>query len=329
MKSLVRFLEADAVFTGTGAADQAQLTARQGMRSQSQSHQAARRNLLWAALFIAPNLFLVLVFVFIPTIAGFGISFTQWDGLQAPKFVGIQNYSQLLNDSNVWLALRNTALYAAVIVPVGLAGSLLLAVVLNKGLPGSAVFRTVFFIPVIMSGVLVSLNWQWLFQPDYGPVNYFLSQIGFRGPNWLNDPTWALVAIMIVSIWKGLGFNMVIFLAALQDVPRPLYEAARIDGATSWQEFRFITIPMISAPAFFALLIAAIDAFQVFDLVYLMTRGGPGRSTIVMMQYIYENAFQYFRMGYASALSVLFFLVILAFTIFQWRIRQRWVHGEA
>ena len=234
-----------------------------------------------------------------------------------------------MDDDDFWIALRNTIVYTFTTVPVGIVLSLVLAMVLNQKLPGTLIFRTIFFIPVIMSGVLVSHTWQWLFNADYGPVNYFLWQIGIEGPRWRNDPRWSLVAVVIVTIWKSLGFNMIILLAGLQDVPRTYYDAAKIDGAGSWAEFRHVTLPMIAAPMFFAVVISLINSFQVFDIVYLMTNGGgPGRSSLVMVQYIYEIAFEYFEMGYASAIATVFFAIILFFTAVQWYSRRRWVYSE-
>ncbi len=170
--------------------------------------------------------------------------------------------------------------------------------------------------------MLASHTWQWLFNAGYGPVNYFLWQIGIQGPRWLNDPRWSLLAVVIVTIWKSLGFKMIILLTALQDVPRSFYDAARLDEG-GWAEFRRVTLPMIAAPMFFAVVISMINSFQVFDIVYLMTYGGPGRSSLVMVLYIYENAFQYFDMGYASAIARVFFAIILCFTAAQRFSRRR------
>ena len=283
----------------------------------------------WAAVFLAPNFILVMLFTFIPALGGLALSTAEWDVFSAPKYVAAENYVDLVDDDDFWIALRNTIVYTFTTVPVGIALSLVLAIVLNEKLPGTLIFRTIFFIPVIMSGVLVSHTWQWLFNADYGPVNYFLWQIGIEGPRWLNDPRWSLAAVVIVTIWKSLGFNMIILLAALQDVPRTFYDAAKIDGAGSWAEFRHVTLPMIAAPMFFAVVISLINSFQVFDIVYLMTNGGgPGRSSLVMVQYIYEIAFEYFEMGYASAIATVFFAIILFFTAVQWYSRRRWVYSE-
>lgn len=287
-----------------------------------------RSETLWAWLMLSPNFLLVLVFTFLPTVGGLALSFTAWDVISPAQFVGFDNFRLLFADSEFWIALRNTIIYTLVSVPLSMAGSLLLALALNLRLRGVVIFRTIFFIPVVMSGVLVSLTWRWLFNPDYGPINYALAGMGIQGPNWLNDLHWALPAIIIVTVWKSLGFNMVIFLAALQDVPSVFYDAARIDGANSAQEFRYVTFPLISPATFFAFIVAMIGSFQVFDLVYMMTRGGPGRATSVMVQYIYENAFQYFKMGYAAAVSMIFFAIILALSLLQWQLRRRWVYGE-
>ena len=228
----------------------------------------------WAGLFLAPNFILVMLFTFIPALGGLALSTAEWDVFSAPKFVGMENYVDLVDDDDFWIALRNTVVYTVTTVPVSIILSLALAIVLNQRLPGTLVFRTIFFIPVIMSGVLVSHTWQWLFNADYGPLNYFLWQIGIAGPRWLTDPRWSLVAVVIVTIWKSLGFNMIILLAALQDVPQTFYDAAKIDGAGNWAEFRHVTLPMIAAPMFFAVVISMINSFQVFDIVYLMTNGG-------------------------------------------------------
>jgi multiple sugar transport system permease protein len=286
------------------------------------------RQLGWAGFFLAPNFIIVLLFTFIPMLSGMAISLYEWDVFSEPNYIALENYTELFEDEDFWISMKNTAVYTLISVPISLVGSLILAVVLNRQLPGTLLFRTVFFIPVIMSGILVSLTWQWLFNADYGPINYWLSFIGIRGPRWLNDPNWSMVAVIIVTIWKNLGFNMVIFLAALQDVPRDLYDAASIDGANGWQGFRFVTLPMISAATFFSLIVTIINSFQVFDIVYSMTEGGPGTSTLMVVMYIYKNAFEYFRMGYASAIATVFFVIILAFTMLQWYFRSRWVHGE-
>ena len=231
----------------------------------------SRRTLLnqigWAGLFLAPNFILVMLFTFIPAAGGLALSMAEWDVFSAPKYVGAENYVDLVDDDDFWIALRNTVVYTVTTVPVSIVLSLALALVLNQKLPGTLLFRTIFFIPVIMSGVLVSHTWQWLFNADYGPLNYFLWQIGIAGPRWLTDPRWSLVAVVIVTIWKSLGFNMIILLAALQDVPQTFYDAAKIDGAGGWAEFRHVTLPMIAAPMFFAVVISMINSFQVFDIV--------------------------------------------------------------
>lgn len=288
----------------------------------------ARSDVMWALLLLSPNLILVAVFTFLPAIGGLGLSLTAWDVISPMRYVGLDNFRVMFGDGEFWTALHNTIIYTLVSVPVCLILSLFLALLLNLKLRGQILFRTVLFIPVVMSGVLVSLTWRWLFSPDYGPINYFLAGIGIRGPNWLSDLHWALPAIMIVTVWKGLGFNMVIFLAALQDVPAEYYDAARIDGANAWSEFRYVTLPLISPATFFSFIVAMIGSFQVFDLVYMMTRGGPGRATSVVVQYIYENAFQYFKMGYAAAVAMFFFAIILVLNLVQWKLRTRWVYGE-
>ena len=200
-----------------------------GLQSQSRRYTLLKQ-LGWATVFLAPNFILVMLFTFIPALGGVALSTAEWDVFSEPKFVGVENYVDLIDDDDFWIALRNTVVYTVTTVPISVILSLALAIVLNQKLPGTLIFRTIFFIPVIMSGVLVSHTWQWLFNADYGPVNHFLAQIGVEGPRWLNDPRWSLVAVVIVTIWKSLGFNMIILLAGLQDVPRTFYDAAKIDG---------------------------------------------------------------------------------------------------
>ncbi len=274
----------------------------------------------WAFIMLLPNLAGFAVFTCWPVVASFFLSFTKWDLLQPIQFVGLQNYMDLFSDETFIKVFWNTLYFTAVSVPIGIALSLSLAIALNQGLRGMKFYRAAYFLPVVSSMVAVAVIWQWIYNPEYGLLNFLLSLIGISGPNWLTSTTWAMPAVILTSIWKGLGFNMLIFLAGLQGIPEHYYEAAEMDGANWLQKFWRITVPLLSPTTFFVTVMAVINSFQVFDSVYLMTQGGPARSTSVMVHYIYENAFQFFRMGYASAMSYVLFFVIALITLVQfWR----------
>jgi multiple sugar transport system permease protein len=206
--------------------------------------------------------------------------------------------------------------------------ALLFAVALNQRIRGIVFYRTAYFLPVISSTVAISLIWEWLYEPQYGLLNYVLGFLGIHGIQWLGDPNTAMPSIMIVSIWRDLGFNMVIFLAGLQAVPQELHEAAAIDGAGSFERFRFVTLPMLSPTIFFVIVLSIIGSFKVFDQAYVMTQGGPLNATTTVVYYIFTQAFQWFHMGYAAALGYVLFAIILAFTLLQFKLQRSWVHYE-
>lgn len=287
-----------------------------------------KQEAIFGYLFILPALAILAIFVIYPVISGFVISFLEWDVLSASHFVGLDNYRKLLVDTDFKTALWNTAYYAGVTVPLTILISLGLALLLNQGLIGTATYRAIYFLPVITSSVAISVVWKWIYNPDYGLLNIALYSLGLPCPDWLGSTTWAMPAIIIMSIWRGLGSNIVIFLAGLQGVPRSLYEAATIDGASRYQLFRHITLPLISPTTFFVLVMSVISSFQVFDQVMVMTQGGPGNATLVVVYHIYREAFRNFRMGYASAAAYVLFLLILILTLFQWVGRRRWVYTE-
>lgn len=274
----------------------------------------------WAVIFLLPHLILFLAFMLIPVIASFILSFTSWDMISQIEWVGFGNYVELFNDEIFIEVFWNTIYFTAVSVPVGIFISLILAVALNQKIRGIKFYRVAYFLPVISSMVAVAIIWQWIYNPEYGFLNFMLGIVGIDGPNWLSSQSWSMPAVIVTSIWKGLGFNMLIFLAGLQGIPDSYYEAAELDGASTWAKFRFITVPLLSPTTFFITIMAVINSFQVFDTVYLMTGGGPGRSTSVLVHYLYQNGFEYFRMGYASAMAyVLFFLVFIITLIQFWR----------
>lgn len=287
------------------------------------------RTLLTAYGFLLPNLLGFLAFTLLPVLAALLISFTDWDLLQAPSWVGLANYRRLAVDPLFHEVLRNTVIYVAGTVPVQMAIALLVAMALSRRLPGTLFFRTAYFMPVVASTVAVALVWRWIFHADFGLLNSFLFYIGIDDPpKWLSSTRWALPAIIIMSIWQQIGFSMVLFLAGLQSVPSHLYEAAKIDGASGFDRFRFITIPMLSSTTFFVLVISIINSFQVFEQAFIMTGGGPANATNTLVFNIYRYAFQFFQMGYASAMAWVLFAIVFAVTVVQFRMQRQWVHYE-
>jgi multiple sugar transport system permease protein len=282
----------------------------------------------WAivALFLLPALIPLVAFRLFPMVASFAVSLTEWNLLRPPVWVGIGNYVEVLSDPKFHKALGNTVYYMVGYLPLVLIGAISIAVLLNSKLKGSTFFRGIYFLPVVTSWVVVALLWKWLLSPEGGIVNYLLSLVNIDGPGWWTDPAWAMPSIIIASVWKDLGFNMLILLAGLQAIPEHLYEAATIDGASRWQKLRSITLPLLTPSILFAMILAMIGAFQVFDQVWVMTEGGPAGATTVVMEQVVKNAFKYGLMGEASAMSWILFAIILAFTVFQLRFQRRWVH---
>lgn len=285
-----------------------------------------REEKLWALLFIAPYLIGLLLFWLGPVVASFFISFTDWELVGSPVWVGFQNYKQLFSDELFIKSLVNTAYYTVISVPLGMILSLLLAIAVNQKLKGVVFFRTAFFLPHISSMVAVALLWKWIYNAQYGLLNHFLGLFGSPAQNWLGNLKLAMPALIVMSVWKGLGYNMMIWLAALQGIPEDLYEAARIDGANKWQQFKKITIPLLSPTTFLLLILGIIGSFQVFEQSYVMTKGGPAHATYTIVYYIFSNAFEWLRMGYASAMAYILALIILALTIFQLKYQKKWVH---
>jgi multiple sugar transport system permease protein len=277
------------------------------------------------ALFLAPSLIPLLMFTVGPMIASVGLSTLRWNLLKPPVFVGLDNYDKLLGDEGFRDAVLHTVQYVAGYLPIVLVGGLLIALALNQRLRGLALFRTAYFLPVVTSWVVVALMWRWLLDPGSGIVNYALSLVGIDGPGWWTDPDWAMASVIVASAWKDLGFVMVILLAGLQAIPEEYYEAASVDGAGRWSRFRHITIPLLTPSLFFVLVISLINNLQVFDQVWVMTKGGPAGATSVVVENIVRNAFSYGQMGYAAAMSWIFFLVLLVITAIQFRLQRRWV----
>jgi multiple sugar transport system permease protein len=277
------------------------------------------------ALFLAPSLVPILAFMVVPMISSIGLSFVSWDLLGPIRWVGLRNYRDLVHDGAFHAALWHTLYFIAGYLPLTFLGGLGLALALNMRMRGIAWVRTIYFLPVVTSWVVVALVWKWLLNPQYGIVNRGLELVGIHGPGWWLDPHWAMPAVILASAWKDLGFTMVIFLAGLQAIPEEYYEAAALDGAGRWGRFRHITLPLLSPASFFVVVISLINNFQVFDQVQVMTQGGPAGSSSVVVQQIVTNAFSYGRMGYAAAMSWALFAVILAVTVVQLRLQKRWV----
>jgi multiple sugar transport system permease protein len=283
---------------------------------------------LAAYLFVLPSFVGFLVFLVVPMIASLGLSFYDWELLRPPRFSWLQNYQTLLNDRLFRQVLLNTAYYTVGLVPLNIVVSLGLALWLNTRLRGIGLFRLGFFMPVVTVTVAVSLVWKWMYQPDVGLINVALGWFGTRGLNWLGDPRWAMPALILMSLWKGFGYNMVLFLAGLQGIPSTIYEAAVIDGAGAWQRFWRITLPLLSPTMFLAIVLTIISSFQVFDQAYVMTGGGPVNATNTVVLYIFQSGFQFFRMGYASAIAWVLFAVIFLFTLAQMRLQRTWVQYD-
>jgi len=286
------------------------------------------REALWGYLFILPNFLLILVFTLFPVLFAFGVSLTDWSLLSLPVFVGLKNYVNIFQDPVAKVTFKNTLLFTAMSIPLRIILPLLLAVALNQKIRGIAFYRTCYYLPVISASVAVSMLFMWILDTNFGLLNRLIIAVGLNPVGWLTDPQYALFSIVLVTVWRGLGFNMIIFLAALQDVPEDLYDVADIDGANALQKFLYLTIPLISPTIFFLIITGIMDSFQSFDLVYNMTEGGPARSTYLIGFYIWRQAFEYLHMGYGAALAYLLFFAILLITLLQWVFRKRWVFGE-
>lgn len=287
----------------------------------------AKREMVAGWLFISPWVLGFLLFSALPIGLSIYYGFTNFNIYQPPRWIGLANYRTLMVDPLFWKALYNTAYYTFLSVPLMMTLSLLLAILLNSKLPGMRIFRTIFFLPAVLSGVGVALLWLWIFNPDYGLINLLLGYVGIEGPLWLYAPEWAKPAMVIMSLW-GLGGVMVINLAGLQNIPPELYEAARIDGAGTWAQFRYVTLPMLSPTLFFNFITLTIGSFQVFTQAYVMTDGGPVNSTLFYVFYLFRTAFESLRMGYASAMAWILFFVIVGVSLFQILVSRRLVYYE-
>ncbi len=286
-----------------------------------------RRRAIEGYLYISPFLLGFLIFTAYPLVMSFYLSFTNYNIISDPVWAGLENYRRaFFEDDLFWSSLGRTGKYALWVVPLGIVCSLLAAMLLNQGLPGTTIFRTIFFLPSITPIIASVLIWLWILQPSIGVMNYLLSLVGIPGPAWVQSTAWAMPSLVLLSLWNTAGGSrMIVFLAGLQGVPQELYEAAHIDGASAWQRFWHVTIPMISPTIFFNLVISVIGALSVFSVAYIGTQGGPAYATYFYVYHLYVSAFQYSLMGYASALAWVFLLIVLFLTVLQFNLQSRWV----
>ncbi|WP_433297458.1 carbohydrate ABC transporter permease [Pseudonocardia sp. CA-142604] len=283
---------------------------------------------LAAWLFLLPSLIGFVIFTAGPVIAAGVISLLEWNLFSPPSWAGLRNFARLGGDPTFWSALGNTAYFTFASVPLTILVSLTLALLLNQGLRRVAVFRSLLLLPYATITVAVAFVWIWLYIPDGGLINAVLGLVGITGPEWLVSETWAMPALIAMSVWKSFGFGMVVFLAGLQAIPQQLYEAATVDGSNAWQRFRNITLPMLSPAAFFVVVTSIIGSFQVFDQALIMTNGGPGSETTTLVMYIYRTGFENYDEGYAAAQSLVLFAFIAVITAIQFVLQRRLVHYD-
>ena len=277
-----------------------------------------------AWVFILPALIGILIFIIIPIACSFGLSFTKWDLLNPIQFAGLSNYKEIFSDPLFAKIITNTIIFAVSTSVFGVIIPLILASIINNKIRGSEFFKSAYFLPFITPMVVIAIIWSWIFDPNIG----FINKILHCSINWLYDEKYALGVLIFISVWKLIGYNMILFLSSLSALPNSLFEAAKIDGATSRQTFKHVTVPLLSPSIFFVVIITAISSFQVFDLIFLMTEGGPFDSTNVIVYAIYKNAFEYFKIGRASAIAYILFAIILILTLIQWHYRKKLVYNE-
>ncbi len=286
---------------------------------------AFRRGRWFGYIYGGPVIIAFLVFNLYPMALGLYLSFTKWDILSPPTFNGLSNWTDLLKDDLLWRAVLQTLYYAVASVAGATILSIALALALNQRLKTIGFYRTFFFLPAVTSLVAIAMVWRWIYNTEFGVLNAFLASLGINPVNWLGDPVLAMPAVILMSIWRSAGFNTVLFLAGLQGVAQEYYEAAEIDGASKWDRFVHITLPLISPTTFFVVVNGLIGSWQVFDQVYILTRGGPLLSTVTVVYLIYSNGFEWYKTGYAAAMAYGLFLIIIVLTAIQFRLQKRWV----
>lgn len=305
---------------------------RMGMRSlggvRLKSYQRMKvQEAIWAWGFILPSVLGLAIFTLIPIVASFVLSVFSWDFLTPPRYAGLANFQRLAGDARLLQSFRVTALYVVAHVGLTAAIGLILALGVNRDLsvPLRSFLRSAYFFPVIVSTASVAIIWTYLYDTQMGVINYYLTRLGGPQIRWLSSSQWAMWSIIFMTVWKSLGFNFVLFVAGLQNIPRQYYEAAAIDGAGSWAQFRYVTVPLLSPTVFFVIVMGLIGAFQVFDAPYIMTTGGPGDASRTVAMHIYENGLRFLRMGYASSIALTLFAIILIITVVQLATSKRWV----
>lgn len=288
-----------------------------------------KKDVIAFVLFISPWIIGFTVFTLGPIIATFIFSFCNYDAINNPVFTGFKNYQELASTDLFWKSLKVTFVYTFSFVPLSVVGSFLLANLLNQKIPALGVWRTIFYLPVVTSGVAVTLLWMWIFQPTYGLVNMLLYQVfGIQGPQWFFSEEWSIPAMVIMGLW-GIGSQMLVYLAGLQGIPTQLYEAAEIDGASSIRRFFSVTLPMMTPVVFYNLVVSIITSFQVFAPAFIITQGGPNYSTYFLVLYLYKNAFENYRFGFSSAIAWILFCIILAVTFLLFKFSKSWVYNES
>ena len=289
----------------------------------------AKMEARYAPIFLLPAFSILILFQLYPMLSGFILSLRDWSGFSAGAFIGFNNYSMVFADENFRVALINTCYYVLGCVPSILVFSLFIAVMLNQKIALTTLYRAIYYLPAITSGVSIAIIWRWIFNTNFGLLNVILYNLGVKEMiPWLTSTRYAMPAVIIMSVWRSLGTNIILILAGLQSVPNTLHEAALIDGAGRRQRFLKITIPMLSPTLFMVIVLSIISSFQVFDTVLTLTRGGPGNATLVLVYYIYRVAFENFRMGYASSIAFVLFTLILSVTIIQWIVKSKWVYSD-
>jgi multiple sugar transport system permease protein len=297
-------------------------------RAPSRPSRRARREARWGYAFIAPNFLALAVFFLGPIIAALVISFTDWDLIGGAEFVGLDNYRRMADDPQLLVSLRNTTYFAVLTIPLTVFVSLVLALALDKAIRGVSLFRAAFFVPVVASVVAVGMVWRWVYNAQFGVLNHVLGLVGIPPQSWLTSERLVIPSLVIVAVWRSMGFNMVIFLAGLRAIPAHLYEAAAVDGAKYHQRVWHVTLPLLAPSIFFVSVMTVIASFQVFDLVFVMTGGGPGDASRVYYFHLWQNGFRFFRMGYASAMAWLLFAILFILTLAQMRFMGKRVQYE-
>lgn len=292
------------------------------------THRYFTREDAWGFFFVLPQVIGLIVFVIAPVLFSLYLCFTKWDFVKPPELVGLKNVQTVLADDDFYTAIRNTFVIVSTIVPLTVVISLGLALLTNQKLRGLGVFKAGFFLPMVTTSVAIAAVWYWLFAPDFGLINAFLSVLGIQGPGWLADPAWAKIAIIIMISWQSMGYYYILFLAGLKHIPQEYYDSAAIDGADRYKQFRYVTLPMLSPTIFFVVTTLLIGTFTTFDVAYVLTRGGPVNSTYTIVMYIYDLAFRYFKLGGAAVASWVLFIILFVITLIQFRFSKLWVNYD-